>query len=238
VHTLDGPDKAIDYSRAVLTAFVKLYHQRDPHTGQPYIYRGKRMVNWCPASLTALSDEEVVMKDQHGKMYYMRYEVVERPGEYVRIATTRPETLMGDTAVAINPDDEKYRHLHGLHVWRPFPRAQIPIILGRRGGQGLWHGSAEITPAHDRADFEIGQRHQLPIIDVLNPDGTLNELAGEEFQGNGPLQGAQGGNGETAGTAVARRREALREQGRLFGAGGRADRAAVVRAVVSALPAH
>jgi valyl-tRNA synthetase len=178
VHTLDPA-----YSRAVLTAFVKLYQRKDPNTGQPYIYRGKRMVNWCPASLTALSDEEVVSKPQKGLLYHMRYEIVERAGEFLHIATTRPETLMGDTAVAVHPDDARYAHLHGCHVWRPFPRAQIPIIFDTAVDKEFGSGALKVTPAHDRVDFEIGQRHQLPIIDVLNPDGTLNALAGEEFAG-------------------------------------------------------
>jgi valyl-tRNA synthetase len=183
VHTLDGPDKPIDYSRAVLTAFVKLYQRKDPNTNEPYIYRGKRMVNWCPASLTALSDEEVVSKPQKGLLYHMRYEIVERPGEFLHIATTRPETLMGDTAVAVHPEDARYTHLHGCHVWRPFPRAEIPIIFDTAVDKDFGSGALKVTPAHDRVDFEIGQRHKLPIIDVLNPDGTLNALAGEEFAG-------------------------------------------------------
>jgi len=171
VHTLDPA-----YSRAVLTAFVKLYERG-------HIYRGKRMVNWCPASQTALSDEEVIPKAQKGSLYHMRYEIVERPGEFINIATTRPETLMGDTAVAVHPDDPRYAHLHGAHVWRPFPRAQIPIIFDTATDKDFGSGALKVTPAHDKVDFEIGQRHNLPIIEVIDAGGKLNELAGEEFKG-------------------------------------------------------
>ena len=171
VHTLDP-----DYSRAVLTAFVKLFERG-------YIYRGKRMVNWCPVSLTALSDEEVIMKPQKGFFYKMRYEIVEHPGRYIEISTTRPETLMGDTAVAVHPDDERYRDLVGKHVWRPFPREAIPIIADLAVEKDFGTGALKVTPAHDALDFQIGTRHSLPIIDVFNPDGTLNALAGPDFDG-------------------------------------------------------
>ncbi len=171
VFTLDP-----EYERAVLHAFVELYRRG-------YIYRGKRMVHWCPVSRTALSDEEVIMKPQRGRLYTMRYEVVERPGTYVEIATTRPETLMGDTAVAFHPEDERYRHLKGKHAWRPFPREEIPFICDDAVDREFGTGMLKVTPAHDRADYEIGQRHGLAVIDIFNPDGTLNERAGEDFAG-------------------------------------------------------
>ena len=164
------------YSRDVRAAFVDLYNKG-------LIYRGKRMVNWCPASLTALSDEEVVPTPVSGSLYIMRYEVVEQPGTFLEIATTRPETLMGDTAVAVNPTDDRYEHFIGKHCWRPFPRAQIPIIADRAIDPEFGTGVLKVTPAHDKTDFEIGQRHNLEIVDILNPDGTLNALAGEEFIG-------------------------------------------------------
>ena len=164
------------YEKAVLHAFVELYRRG-------YIYRGVRMVHWCPVSKTALSDEEVIMKPQRGKLYRMRYEIVEQPGTYVEISTTRPETLMGDTAVAFHPDDERYAHLKGKHVWRPFPKEKIPFICDTAVDRKFGTGMLKVTPAHDRADYEIGQRHGLPAIDVFNPDGTLNELAGVEFAG-------------------------------------------------------
>jgi valyl-tRNA synthetase len=165
-----------EYSRDVRAVFVDLYNKG-------LIYRGKRMVNWCPASLTALSDEEVIPTPVSGTLYVMRYEVVEQPGTFLEIATTRPETLMGDTAVAVNPNDERYRHFIGKHCWRPFPRVQIPIIGDEAIDPEFGTGVLKVTPAHDKTDFEIGQRHNLEIIDVLNPNGTLNALAGEEFVG-------------------------------------------------------
>ncbi len=171
VHTLDEP-----YSKAVLTAFVELFKRG-------YIYRGKRMVNWCPVSLTALSDEEVIMKPQKGKLYKMRYAIAELPGEYIHISTTRPETLMGDTAVAVHPEDPRYQHLIGKHAIRPFPQAEIPIIADSHVEREFGTGALKVTPAHDKADFEIGQRHNLEVIDVFHPDGTLNELAGAPFVG-------------------------------------------------------
>ncbi|MEI6350975.1 MAG: valine--tRNA ligase [Verrucomicrobiota bacterium] len=165
-----------EYSREVQAVFVDLYHKG-------MIYRGKRMVNWCPVSLTALSDEEVIMKPQNGTLFHMRYELADQPGQYLEIATTRPETLMGDTAVAVHPHDERYKHLIGSHVWRPFPKARIPIIADEHIDPKFGTGVLKVTPAHDKADFEIGQRHGLEIIDVMHPDATLNELAGPEFEG-------------------------------------------------------
>ena len=167
VHTLDA-----GYSRAVLQTFVTL-HERG------YVYRGKRMVNWCPVSLTGLSDEEVIMKPSKGFLYRMRYEVAEHPGTFLDISTTRPETIPGDTAVAVHPDDERYKRLVGKHVWRPFPRERIPIVADRAVDIAFGSGVLKVTPAHDRTDFEIGQRHQLPVRDVLHPDGRLNDLAGD-----------------------------------------------------------
>ncbi len=171
VFTMDA-----EYNRSVLTAFVKLFQDGN-------IYRGKRMVNWCPATLTALSDEEVIMKPQNGILYKMRYEVVEEPGRFLEISTTRPETLMGDTGVAVHPADERYRDLVGKHVWRPFPRKAIPIVEDKAIDIEFGTGVLKVTPAHDKVDYEIGLRHDLPIVDILNPDGTLNSLAGEEFDG-------------------------------------------------------
>lgn len=160
------------YQRSVQEAFVKLYDRG-------FIYRGKRLVNWCPVSQTALSNEEVVMKPQKGKLYKMRYEVVEEPGRFVEISTTRPETIMGDTGVAVHPDDERYQDLIGKHCWRPFPREKIPFVADRAVEKDFGTGVLKVTPAHDQVDFDIGKRHNLAVIDVLNPDGTLNELGGE-----------------------------------------------------------
>ena len=171
VHTLDD-----DYSAGVIEAFV-LLHERG------MIYRGKRMVNWCPASLTALSDEEVIMKPQKSKLYYMRYELVDSPGNYLEIATTRPETIMGDSAVAVHPLDERYKHLIGKTAWRPFPREAIPIVGDDSIDREFGTGVLKVTPAHDPVDFEIGERHGLKVIEVFTPDGHLNEKAGEPFAG-------------------------------------------------------
>ena len=164
------------YSERVLHVFVELFRRG-------YIYRGKRMVNWCPASLTALSDEEVNMKPVAGLLYRVRYELAGRPGQYVEVVTTRPETIPGDTAIAVHPEDPRYAGVIGQSVWRPLVREQIPIVADAAVDREFGTGALKITPAHDKADFEIGQRHKLPIRDVLNPDGTLNELAGPELAG-------------------------------------------------------
>ncbi len=171
VHTLDP-----DYSQAVLEAFVRLFNNG-------YVYRGKRMVNWCPVSRTALSDEEVIMKPQNGKLYKIRYELIDAPGEYLYVSTTRPETIMGDVALAIHPEDERWPKLEGRKVRRPLQPAEIPIIADDAVEKDFGTGMLKITPAHDPLDFQIGQRHNLAIIDVLNEDGTLNDLAGQEFSG-------------------------------------------------------
>ena len=178
VHTLDA-----GYSQAVLQTFVTLYERG-------YVYRGKRMVNWCPVSQTGLSDEEVIMKPSKGSLYRMRYEVAEIPGTFLEISTTRPETIPGDAAVAVHPEDERYKHLIGKHVWRPFPRAQIPIVGDTAVEKEFGTGVLKVTPAHDRTDFDIGKRHNLPVVDVMNPDGTMNADAGplagiERFKARG-----------------------------------------------------
>ena len=165
-----------EYSRWVATVFTELFQEG-------LIYRGKRMVNWCPKSLTAISDEEVIMKPQKSKLYYMKYQLVDDPKTFLEIATTRPETLMGDTGVAVNPNDKRYGDLIGQKVIRPFPHAEIPIVADDHIDPEFGTGVLKVTPAHDKADFEIGLKHDLEIIDVFNPDGTLNAHAGEEFEG-------------------------------------------------------
>ncbi|MFO1451577.1 MAG: valine--tRNA ligase [Opitutaceae bacterium] len=167
------------YSRAVLTSFVHLFRKG-------HIYRGKRMVNWCPASLTALSDEEVEMRPTKGFIYKLKYELVTPSGEttHLVVETTRPETIPADVALAVHPDDERYRHLIGQHVWRPLgERVQLPIVADTAVDPVFAAGVLKVTPAHDKVDFEIGQRHRLPVIDALNADGTLNEAAGPELAG-------------------------------------------------------
>ncbi|HAM70370.1 MAG TPA: valine--tRNA ligase [Verrucomicrobiales bacterium] len=171
-----------DYSRAVAGVFVDLYRKG-------LIYRGKRMVNWCPASQTALSDEEVEMKEQQGLLYYFKVEVAEEPGTFLTIATTRPETIPGDTAVAVNPKDPRYARLIGKHVLRPLPseyaadRKRIPIVGDEHVDFEFGTGVLKVTPAHDRADFDIGQRHKLPVVEVINADGSMNDLAGRDLAG-------------------------------------------------------
>ena len=192
-----------EYSRCVQKVFVELYKKG-------LIYRGKRMVNWCPASQTALSDEEVEMKPQKGFMYHFKVEVAETPGTWLTIATTRPETIPGDTAVAVNPKDPRYAHLIGQHIVRPLPaelpRAQklIPIIADDHVDFEFGTGVLKVTPAHDKADFDIGARHKLPVVDIMNADGTMNTLAG------GPLAGLE--RFQARKVAV----ELLREQGVLI----------------------
>src|SRR5689334_12340774 len=219
-----------DYVRNVQRVFVDLYKKG-------LIYRGKRMVNWCPATQTALSDEEVEMRPQKGFMYHFKVEVAEGPltpalspvggegekrattrssdslshiggegqGEgdakkggpeidslgrvWLTIATTRPETIPGDTAVAVNPKDKRYAHLIGKHIVRPLPaelpREQklIPIVGDEHVDFEFGTGVLKVTPAHDKADFDIGQRHKLPVVDIMNPDGTMNDLAGADLKG-------------------------------------------------------
>ena len=171
-----------DYSRCVQQVFVELYKKG-------LIYRGKRMVNWCPASLTALSDEEVIMKEQRGSLYYFKVEVAEAPGTFLTIATTRPETIPGDTAVAVNPKDPRYAHLIGQHVLRPLPaelpaaQKLIPIVGDAHVDFEFGTGVLKVTPAHDKADFDIGQRHSLAQIEVITADGKMNDAAGADLRG-------------------------------------------------------
>src|SRR5262245_6912234 len=171
-----------DYSRCIAKIFVDLYKKG-------LVYRGLRMVNWCPASLTALSDEEVNMKEQRGFLYHFKVEVAEEPGTFLTIATTRPETIPADTAVAVNPNDPRYQRLIGKHVYRALPLDQpkeqrkIPIIADDHVAFDFGTGVLKVTPAHDKADFEIGQRHKLPLIDVLTPDAKMTAEAGADLAG-------------------------------------------------------
>jgi valyl-tRNA synthetase len=164
------------YAAAVPKVFVDLYNKG-------LIYRGRRMINWDPAAQTALSDEEVVSKPQKGKLYFVRYEIVEEPGRFLEVATTRPETIMADTAMAFHPGDKRYVSLLGKHAWRPLAREKIPIIADQAIDPEFGTGVLKVTPAHDTVDFEIGQRHHLPIVDVLHPDGRINCPAVPELDG-------------------------------------------------------
>ena len=163
-----------NYARAVQKVFVDLYNKG-------LIYRGRRMINWDPAAQTALSDEEVISKPQKGKLYFVRYEIVEEPGRFLEVATTRPETIMADTAMAFHPGDERYVSLLGKHAWRPLAREKIPIVADDAIDPEFGTGVLKVTPAHDALDFEIGQRHSLPIVDVLHADGRINCLAVPEL---------------------------------------------------------
>lgn len=161
-------------SNAVLEAFVQLYDAG-------LIYRGEYMVNWCPQSQSAVSDLEVENKQVNGHLWHFRYPLSEGNGS-VEVATTRPETMLGDTAVAVNPKDERYQHLIGKTLTLPIMGREIPIIGDELVDPSFGTGCVKVTPAHDPNDFEMGKRHDLPFITILNKDGTLNENAGE-FQG-------------------------------------------------------
>ena len=164
------------YARAVQNVFIDLYHKG-------LIYRGRRMINWDPAAQTALSDEEVVNKPQKGNLYFVRYEIVEEPGRFLEVATTRPETIMADTAMAFHPGDKRYVDLLGKRAWRPLAREKIPIVADEAIDPEFGTGVLKVTPAHDTLDFQIGQRHNLPIVDVLHPDGRINCPAVPELDG-------------------------------------------------------
>src|SRR5947209_2063700 len=165
-----------DYVRAVTNVFVDLYNKG-------LIYRGRRMINWDPKAQTALSDEEVIPRKQKGSLYYVRYELVDEPGRFLEVATTRPETIMADVALAVPPNDSRYQDLLGKFVWSPLAREKIPIIADGAIDPEFGTGILKVTPAHDKVDFEIGQRHKLPIIDVLHADGRINCPAVPELDG-------------------------------------------------------
>lgn len=162
-----------DYYESVIRVFIELYQKG-------YIYRGQRMIHWDVKAKTALSDEEVIRKETRQKLYYIRYEIVNGDAlakEYITIATVRPETIMGDVAVCVHPNDERYLHLHGKKAIVPFINREIPIITDEYVTMDFGTGALKITPAHDANDYLLGQKHQLPIIDIFNDDGTLNETA-------------------------------------------------------------
>jgi valyl-tRNA synthetase len=160
-----------DLSEAVIDTFIHLYKKG-------LIYRGVRMVNWDPQGKTAVSDEEVIRKEVNQKLYYIKYAVSGSglPG-FLTIATTRPETIMADAAICINPNDERYVHLHGKKAFIPLINREIPIILDEYVTMDFGTGCLKVTPAHDLNDYELGIKHNLPVIDILNDDGTLNEKA-------------------------------------------------------------
>ncbi|MEO0898312.1 MAG: valine--tRNA ligase [Bacteroidota bacterium] len=157
-----------EYSESVLKVFVDLYDKG-------YIYRANRMVNWDPVAQTALSDEEVIFKDKDGLLYHVRYPIVGMEGEYITIATTRPETIIADTAVAVHPEDERYKHLHGKKIKIPIVNREVPLILDDYVEMEFGTGALKVTPAHDVNDYEIGIRHNLEVVGCLNADGTISD---------------------------------------------------------------
>lgn len=159
-------------SKAVLEVFCRLYEKG-------LIYKGSRIVNWCPVCNTSISDAEVEHEEQAGHFWHINYPVVGEEGRYVEIATTRPETLLGDSALAVNPDDERYTDLIGKEVYLPLTDRKIPIIADSYVDKEFGTGVVKITPAHDPNDFEVGKRHNLPEINILNDDATINKLGGK-----------------------------------------------------------
>ncbi len=162
-------------SAAVEEVFVKLYEQG-------YIYKGNRIINWCPVCQTSISDAEVEHEEQAGHFWHMKYEIVGEPGRYVEFATTRPETMLGDSAVAVNPADDRYKDIVGKTVMLPFMNREIPVIADEYVDMEFGTGVVKITPAHDPNDFEVGKRHNLPVINILNDDATINANGGQ-FEG-------------------------------------------------------
>src|SRR5690606_5826171 len=162
-------------SRAVLEVFVRLYEEG-------LIYRGKRLVNWDPVLHTALSDLEVLATEERGKLWRFRYPLTDGSG-YLVVATTRPETMLGDTAVAVHPEDERYRALIGKTVRLPLAEREIPIIGDEYVDPEFGTGCVKITPAHDFNDYEVGLRHGLPMINIFDINAALNDNVPQRFRG-------------------------------------------------------
>lgn len=158
-----------DYYQSVISVFIDLYNKG-------YIYRGKRMINWDVKAKTALSDEEVIRKETQQKLYHLRY-AIEGSDASIIIATVRPETIMGDTAICVHPKDERYQHLHGKFAFVPLINRRIPIIADDYVAMDFGTGALKVTPAHDMNDYQLGQKHNLEVVDIFNEDGTLNEAA-------------------------------------------------------------
>jgi valyl-tRNA synthetase len=160
-----------DYTAAVIHVFVDLYNKG-------FIYRGVKIINWDPKAQTALSDEEVNYRGTQSKLFYVKYRIDSDTEEYITIATVRPETILGDTAVCVHPEDDRYRHLHGKYCFVPLVNRRIPIICDTYIDREFGTGALKVTPAHDVNDYNLGLKHHLQIIDTLNPDGTMSEAAG------------------------------------------------------------
>ena len=165
-------------NKAVKEVFIKMYNKG-------YIYQGSRIINWCPVCNTSISDAEVEYEEQAGHLWHIKYPLMDKETgkpsttEFLEFATTRPETMLGDTAVAINPDDERYTHLKGRSVWLPLVNKEIPIVEDSYVDVEFGTGVVKITPAHDPNDFEVGKRHNLDVINIMNDDATINENGGE-----------------------------------------------------------
>lgn len=159
-----------DYYKAVIRVFVELYNKG-------YIYRDVKMINWDPRALTSLSDEEVIYKESQSQLTYLKYKIDDDSGEYITIATVRPETILGDTAVCVHPDDERYKHLKGKYCIVPLVNRRVPVIFDDYIDMEFGTGALKVTPAHDINDYNLGLKHNLQVIDVLNPDGSMSEAA-------------------------------------------------------------
>ena len=171
----EGFTMSDSYYKSVIHTFVKLYEDG-------MIYKGERMINWDSKGLTALSDEEVIHKEQQGKLWYFKYPIVGK-NDYLIVATTRPETMLGDTGVAVNPEDKRYSKYIGKKIILPLVEKEIPIFSDSYVDKDFGTGCVKVTPAHDPNDFEMAQRNNLSIINILNEDGTLNENVPQEYQG-------------------------------------------------------
>ena len=163
-----------DYTYSIMHAFVELYNEG-------LIYKGKRLVNWCPASQSAISDEEVIHKEKNGKLWYLRYPIAEE-NDYIVVATTRPETMLGDSAVAVNPNDKRYAHLKGKCITLPLVGRKIPIIFDEFVNIDFGTGCVKVTPAHDPNDFDMGNRHNLEFINIMNEDASMNSNVPNKYQ--------------------------------------------------------
>ncbi|MGB1756680.1 MAG: class I tRNA ligase family protein, partial [Pseudomonadales bacterium] len=163
-------------SQAVIEVFTRLYEEG-------LIYRGKRLVNWDPKLQTSISDLEVISEEEKGFLWHLKYPLVDQPDVYLEVATTRPETMLGDAAVAVHPDDSRYQHLIGATVTLPLTDRVIPIIADHYVDPEFGTGCVKITPAHDFNDYEVGQRHDLPLHEMMNPDGTICDSAPSAYQG-------------------------------------------------------
>jgi valyl-tRNA synthetase len=160
-----------EYYAAVMRVFVELYNKG-------LIYRGVKMINWDPKAKTALSDEEVMHKQTNSKLYYVRYKIDSKDEEYITIATVRPETILGDTAICVHPEDPRYAHLRGEYCFVPLLNRRVPIIFDEYIEMEFGTGALKVTPAHDINDYNLGLKYKLPVIDTLNEDGTMSEAAG------------------------------------------------------------